>query len=93
MKMKKNESDINETVKWRNKSEEQKTCENGKPSIMEDSAIMCDEIIDEAKTVSTNFNEKNINCGIQNCYILLSFLLITIPLLIAVSIYCHLIKY
>ena len=40
-----------------------------------------------------NFNEKNITCKIQNFYILLAFLLITIALLIAVSIYCYLIKY
>ena len=77
--------------------------ENGRylVSFMDDSVITCDEIIDaeatsideEAKTVSTNFNEKNISCKIQNFYILLSFLLITIALLIAVSIYYYLIKY
>ena len=62
---------------------------------------MCDEIRDmqaksndkEAKTVPTNYNEKNITCKTQNFYILLTFLLITIVLLIAVSIYCYLIKY
>ena len=32
-------------------------------------------------------------CETQNFYILLAFLLITIALLIAVSIYCYLIKY
>ena len=58
---------------------------------MDDSAIMCDEIIEETKTIPTNFNEKNISCKIQNFYILLSFLLITIALLIAVSIYYYLI--
>ena len=36
---------------------------------------------------------KKITCKIQNAYILLAFLLITIALLIAVSIYCYLIKY
>ena len=45
------------------------------------------------KTVPTNFNRKNITCKTQNFYILLAFLLITIALLIAVSIYCYLIKY
>ena len=64
---------------------------------MDDFAIMCDEIIEsydkETKTVSTNFNEKYIICKTQNLYILLAFLLITIALLIAVSIYCYLIKY
>ena len=75
---------------------------------MDDSAIKCDEIIDadvEAKsndevkskdvgkkTIPTSFNEKNMSCKIQNFYILLAFLLITIDLLIAVSIYCYLIK-
>ena len=41
----------------------------------------------------TNFNEKNIARKTQSFYILLTFLLITIALLIAVSIYCYLIKY
>ena len=39
------------------------------------------------------FNEKKATCKIQNFYILLTFLLITIALLIAVSIYYCLIKY
>ena len=76
------------------------TC-NGKSgkylaTIMNDSAIMCNEIIEsydkKTKTVPTNFNEKNITCKTQNFYILLSFLLITKALLIVVSIYCYLIK-
>ena len=41
----------------------------------------------------TNFNEKNITCKTKNFYILLGFLLIAIALLIAVYIYCYLIKY
>ena len=75
------------------------SCENGKylASITDDSAIMCDEIIEsyneETKTIPTNFNEKKANCKMQNFYILLAFLLITIALLIAVSIYCYLIQY
>ena len=78
---------------------------------MDNSAIICDEVIDadvyveaksydkaksndeETKTAPTNFNEKNITYKIQNFYILLAFLLITIALLIAVNIYCYLIKY
>ena len=67
-------------------------CENGKylASILDDSVIICDEIIyAEEKTL----NEKNITCKTQNFYILLTFLLITIVLLIAVSIYRYLIKY
>ena len=67
-------------------------CENGKylASIMDDSVITCDEIIDVEET---NFNEKNITCKTKNFYILLGFLLITISLLISASIYCYLIKY
>ena len=55
---------------------------------------MCDEIIEEeTKTVLTNFDEKEVVCKTRKFYILLAFLLITILLLIAVSIYCYLIKY
>ena len=66
---------------------------------------MCDEVIkshnedsevksyDKTKTIPTNFNEKKATCKIQNFYILLVFLLITIALLIAVNIYCYLTKY
>ena len=67
---------------------------------MDDSAIMCDEVIEsykedaEAKSYDkTNFNEKKTTCKVQNFYILLAFLLITIALLIALSIYCSLVKY
>ena len=52
---------------------------------------MCDVIIEE--TVPINLNENKRNCKMQNFYILLAFLLITIALLIVVSIYCYLIKY
>ena len=45
------------------------------------------------KTIPTNFNEKKVTCKTQNFYIPLAFLLITIALLIAVSIYCYLMKY
>ena len=68
---------------------------------MNDSVITCDGIIDgeaksydeEAKTVSTNFNEKRGTLVTQNFYILLALLLIAIALLIAFSIACYLIKY
>ena len=56
---------------------------------MNDSAIMCDQIIEE--TVPINLNENKTNC--KKFYLLVVFLLITIALLIAVSIYCYLIKY
>ena len=49
--------------------------------------------VEEIKTVPTSFNEKNITSKTQSFYILLAFLLITITLFIAVSIYCYLIKY
>ena len=71
-------------------------CENGKylASIINDSAIVCDEVIDsyDKESISINFNEKYLTCKTQNLYILLTFLLITIALLIAVSIYYYLIK-
>ena len=59
---------------------------------MDDSAIICDEII-ESYDEERNFNKKKATCEPQNFYILLAFLLITIALLIAVSNYCYLIKY
>ena len=65
--------------------------ENYLASIMDDSVIMCGEIIEE--TVPTNFNENKANCLTQHFYILLAFSLITITLLIAIIIYCCLIKY
>ena len=40
---------------------------------MDDSVIICDEIIgpcyEEIKTITTNFNEKSIICKAQNFYI------------------------
>ena len=59
-------------------------------SFINDSMIMCDEIIEETKNIPTNFNEKS-NLFTQYFCILLSFLLIIIALLMAVSIYCYLI--
>ena len=68
---------------------------------MDNSAIICHEVIDanaksneEAKSYDkTNFNEEKTTCKKQNFYILLAFLLTTITLLIAVSIYCYFIRY
>ena len=48
---------------------------------------------EETKTVTKSFNEKNAICETKYFYILITFLLIIIALLIAVSIYCYLIKY
>ena len=64
---------------------------------MDDLIIMYDEITEsydeKIKTIPTSFSEKKVTCKTQNFYILLAFLLITITLLIAVSIYCYLIKH
>ena len=64
---------------------------------MDDSAFTCDEFIEpyseEIKTIPTKSNEKKVTCKTQSFYILLTFLLITITLLIVFSIYCSLIKY
>ena len=69
-------------------------CENEKylASILDDSAIISHEII-ESYEEETNFIEKKATYKMQNIYILLEFLLITIALLIIVSIYCYFIKY
>ena len=48
---------------------------------------------EETKNFPTDFNEKNITYKTQNIYVLLTFLLITNELVIAVTIYCYLIKY
>ena len=50
--------------------------------------IIFDEVIDVKET---NFNVKNITCEAQSFNILLTFLLITITLLIAVCIYSYLV--
>ena len=74
-------------------------CENGKylASITDDSVITCDEVIesyyDEIKIIPISSNEKNITWKTKSFCIILIFLLITIALLTAVSIYCYLIKY
>ena len=62
-------------------------------NVIGDSVIIRNEIIEETKTVPTNFNEGQVTCKTQNLYILFAFSLITITLLIAVRIYCYLIKY
>ena len=69
--------------------------QNGKylANIIDDSVIRCDEITEETKTVTTNFNGKYVISKTKKFYILLAWLLITIALLMAVNIYCYLIKY
>ena len=74
-------------------------CKNGiyLASIIDDSAIMCDEVIESfdkgTKTNPKNFNEKKAACDMQNFYVLFAFLLITIVSLMIVIIYCYMIKY
>ena len=45
------------------------------------------------KQLQQDLMKKNAICKTKNFYILIGFLLITIALLMAVSIYCYLIKY
>ena len=45
------------------------------------------------QTIPASSNEKNMICETKNFRILLTFLLITIELLITASVYCHLTKY
>ena len=65
---------------------------------MDDSAIICDEII-ESDAEANSYNEeaktftKNITCKTRNLYILFGSLLITIALMIDVTFYYYLIKY
>ena len=64
---------------------------------MDGSMIACAEVInsfdEEIKTILTNFNEKKVTYKTRYFCILLAFLLISIALLIAVSIYCYMMKY
>ena len=64
---------------------------------MDDSTVICDKVIEsydeEIKTVPTNSNEKKVTWKMKTFYILLVFFLIATALLIAVSIYCYLIRY
>ena len=78
------------------------SCKNHKypGCIIEDSVVICNEIIDTTKSTSTKtilaktIPTKTVpaKCFLTNFYILLYFTLITATLLIAVSIYCYLIK-
>ena len=75
------------------------SCKSGKylASIIDDSVITCDEILDadaeaKSKDEETKTIPKNIIRKTKILFILLAVLLITIALLVVVSIYCHLIK-
>ena len=48
---------------------------------------------EQIKTISKKINYEKVTCKMQNCCILLTFLLITIALFIAVNIYWYLMKY
>ena len=76
------------------------TCENGK-SIIVDTVVICDEIIEVTKIFQRKLFQQNqlqqiltkkVTHKIESFHILLTFLLITILLMIIVSIYCYLIK-
>ena len=82
------------------------SCENEKylASIMDESEITCDEIIDVNAEANSNNEVKSYEkktkiipnnkiCETKSFHISLGFLLITMALLIAVIIYCYLIKY
>ena len=58
---------------------------------MDESVIPCDEIIED--TVPISCNKKLQPVKKKKLYILLAFLLVTIALLIAISIYCYVILY
>ena len=67
---------------------------------MDNSVMTCDEIINANAEVSHTKQKlfqqilmKKVAFKTQNFYILLAFLIITTGLLIAVNIYCYLIKY
>ena len=62
---------------------------------MDYSAIICYEVVESCneEIKAIHFNEKKVTCKTKNLYIFLAFLLITIALLMAVSIYCYLTKY
>ena len=67
-------------------------------STIDYSIFTCDDIMETTKTVPTeaiptNFNKKKATCKTDNFYIWLTFLLITISLLIIVYIYCYHIKH
>ena len=70
-------------------------CQNGKylGSVTDNSVITCDEIMEEWKTFQKNYNKKKVNSKTKKFSVLLIFLLITVALLTAFSIYCYLIKY
>ena len=66
-------------------------CKNGKSfeGIIDGPIITCDELIEEIKSLKTNFNEKEMTYKTKKNYILLVSLLITIAFLIAVNIQCY----
>ena len=73
-------------------------CKNVKyaGSIIGDSVVICNEIIDTTESTSTKTAPAKTaltKSTLTNFYILLSYLLITIALLIAVSISCYFNKY
>ena len=68
-----------------------KNCNCAK-SLIDDSVIPCDEIVDTLETVSINSNDNKATHKMYY-YILLTFLLVAILLLIIVTICCYCIKH
>ena len=74
------------------------SCKDGiyLPSIIDDSVIRCDEIVDakaKSNNKETKIVPKNVICETKSFYILLVFLLFTNALSMTVSVYCYMIKY
>ena len=72
-----------------------RSCKDGKyvESVINNSVVMRDEILPPQKIVPAEITSTKVECTSTKCYILLVFSLFTIALLIAVNIYCYLIKY
>ena len=68
-----------------------KSCNCAK-SLIDDSVILCDEVVDILETVSKNSNDNKATHK-MNYYILLTFLLVAILLLIIITICCYCIKH
>ena len=56
-------------------------------------SVMIESYNEETESIPINFDEKKGICKMQNFYISLAFLLITVALLIVASIYCYLIRH
>ena len=71
------------------------SCKSGKylANMIDTSVTSCHDIRETTKIVRTNFTKEKVTCKTKDFFFFLTFLLITITLLIAVSIYSYLTKY